>query len=316
MKQRATGARKPEIVAASPAMERVREALERVAGTDVPVVLYGEVGVGKSLASRFVHSRSPRGRGPFARLSLRDEGALGVLGDPAFLSSLEGGTLVLEGLDEAPATVQVRLLGVLESWGAAEEGEPPPPVRVIATATRDLRSAVEEGRFRADVCYLVEVFPIRIPPLRERYEDIPALVRHLFRRHAPGVPFPGIPAEFLERAGTYPWPGNVRELENLIRTSLPVGSGGRWEPQALLPRDARSVPVVPFAEAKRAFEREYVSRILLITAGNVTRAARVAGKARKDFYTLMARNEIDPTVFRPSRPGREGWEPGSPGEGR
>ncbi|GAB4263527.1 MAG: hypothetical protein Kow0092_14530 [Deferrisomatales bacterium] len=287
----------PVFLAQAPAMLRVAEALERAAATDVRVVLYGEPGVGKSLAARRIHALSARRTGPFARLSVRDGRAVERLSEGEFLRGLEGGTLVLEGIDEAPPEVQAVLVGVVEEWAGAEEaGER--FVRVVSTGERDLLGQVERGAFRRDLYYMIDVFPLLLPPLRERAEEIPLFLDHFFRRHAPDQEAPPVPRSFLDEAFAYGWPGNLRELENLVVASLPAGGGRQWRFPKTLPRWGGEPRVLSFAEAKREFERAYVRRLLLLTGGNVTRAAGLAGKARKDFYALMARNEVDPAEFR------------------
>ncbi len=287
----------PEPVAVCPAMREVREALTRAAPTDVAVLLYGETGVGKTLWATYLHAMSPRAAGPLAFVCVRTPEGLRALEAPEGLDAWRGGTVVLEGLDEAPPEAQTRILGVVEAWGAAPEGGTA-PIRFLATACRDLHTLALEGRFRRDLLYWVGMFPVRIPPLRERYEDLPALVGHLFARHAPRMRFPGVPSAFLRAAAAYAWPGNVRELEAVVRAHLPARPDGPWRLPERLPHRGLGQGVEPFAEAKRRFEREYVIRLLALTGGNVSQAARLAGKARKDFYTLMARSRVDPEPFR------------------
>ncbi len=287
----------PEPVAVCPAMREVREALTRAAPTDVPVLLYGETGVGKTLWATYLHALSPRSGEPLVFVCVRTREGLRSLETPGTLDAWKGGTVVLEGLDETSFEIQTRILGVLEAWGASQEGNPS-PIRFVATARRDLHAMAQEGTFRRDLLYWVDMFPVRIPPLRERYEDLPALVGHLFARHAPRMRFPGIPSEFLRAAAAYEWPGNVRELEAVVRAHLPARPDGAWRLPASLPCRGPGQGVEPFAQAKRRFEREYVIRLLAMTGGNVSQAARLAGKARKDFYTLMARSHVDPEPFR------------------
>ncbi|HSH68392.1 MAG TPA: sigma 54-interacting transcriptional regulator [Deferrisomatales bacterium] len=289
----------PRFLCGAVAMETVGSALERAAATDVGVVLYGEPGAGKSFAAAHLHRLSPRRQGALRRLSLRDPGAPASLARPGYCEELEGGTLVLEGVDEASAEAQTVLVGVLETWSAAVGGGEA-PVRVVATSEQDLAEAVAGGRFRADLFYLLEVIPVCLPPLRQRAEEIPELVAEFACRAGwnPAA-LPGLPRAFLEQAMGYGWPGNLQELAGMVIRALPPGDGAGWcFPPLLHPRLATPC-LPPFHTAKREFEQSYVSRLLLVTGGNVTQAAEFAGKARKDFYALMARNRMDPSQFRP-----------------
>jgi len=286
----------------SPAMLRVLEALDRVSATDARVVLYGEPGVGKTHAGRRLHASSARRSRPLARLSVRDLRALDRLLDRGFLEPLAGATLLLEGVDEAPAEVQAVLVGLMEEWDLPEESRDV-SVRILSTAEKDLLGCVEAGTFRRDLCYLLDVFPLAIPPLRERAEEVPLFLEHFFRKHARESSPPPIPEEFLAEALTYAWPGNLRELENVVVGSLPLHPGEPWRLPKVLPRRGAFGRGAAFCDAKRDFEQSYIRWLLTLTAGNVSRAALIAEKARKDFYALMARNKIDPAEFRP-RPHR------------
>lgn len=290
----------PEFLAASPATQKVAQALQKASGTDFRVILYGEPGVGKSLAARCLHALSTRGGHPLAWVPVRESATIWRLSDRSFLDGLTGGTLVLAGIDEAPTDVQGVLVGVIEEWGtAAPAGEV--PVRILATAQRDLLALVETKAFRQDLYYLTDVFPLAIPPLRERPEEIPMFVDHFFRRHVPGRNPPPIPESFLQEAVKYGWPGNLLELERVVLSSLPQRPGRPWQFPHALPLRGGTPKVLSFSEAKKEFEVSFVRRALILTSGNVTRAAELAGKSRKDFYTLMARTRIDPAPFRRER---------------
>ncbi len=185
----------PVFVADTPVMKQVREALERAAETDVRTILYGEVGVGKSHAARYLHATSLRKRGPLVGLDLRDRRVCAVLADADLLDAAAGGTLVLRAVDDASSEVQGLLVGLIEAWSASEDGEA--PVRVVATGRRDLLRGVEEGWFRKDLYYLLDVFPVVIPPLRERVEEISALLEHFFGKHGTDRKPPRVPDAFL-----------------------------------------------------------------------------------------------------------------------
>ncbi|MDW7711419.1 MAG: sigma 54-interacting transcriptional regulator [Deferrisomatales bacterium] len=287
--------------AQAPAMVRVLEVLRRISATDVRLVLYGEAGVGRSHAATVLHAASPRAGKPLVRVHLRRPGVAEQLSGKGLLASLEGGTLVLEEVDQASAEVQALLVGLVEEWDACEE-EAEAVVRIVSTAQRDLLAGVEGGWFRRDLYYLLEVFPLAVPPLRERLEEVPAHWEHFARRHAPDRRLPPVPEAFMAQALGYSWPGNLRELESLVVAALPSRDGGPWELPATLPRRGSQAHPVTFAQAKREFERAYVQTLLLLTEGNVTQAAEYSGKARKDFYTLMARSRVDPAAFRGRAP--------------
>lgn len=278
-------------------MVRVKEALEKAARADVRVVVYGESGTGKEHAARYLHRMSPAFRAPFRRLSLRSADAAERLGDPGFLESLAGGTLLLERVDDAPAEMQAFLTAALEEWAFGREsgqGE----VRVVATAGQDLLGLAEAGLFRRDLYYLLEVFPLALPPLRERLEEIPEYLGHFHTKHAPSRPVPPVPTDFLQTAFGYSWPGNLLELENLVASSVAATGGSSWELPQKLPRRGSTPAPGTFHSAKREFEAGYIRRLLLLTSGNITQAAELAGKARKDFYALLSRNGIEPGQFR------------------
>ncbi|MBI5444884.1 MAG: sigma-54-dependent Fis family transcriptional regulator [Deltaproteobacteria bacterium] len=284
-------------IAVAHRMVRVREALEKAARADVRVVLYGEPGAGKEHAVRYLHRLGAAPSAPLVRIALRTPFTASNLADVDFVASHRGGTFLLEGVDEASSEVQAFLIAVLED-GILQQEEGESAVRVVATATRDLLGLAEAGHFRRDLYYLLEVFPVALPPLRERLEEVPDYLAHFHARYAPGHPPPAPPAEFLSESFAYSWPGNLRELENLVAASVAATGGSRWELPHRLPRQGSSPIPSTFQTAKRDFEAGYIRKLLHLTAGNITQAAELAGKARKDFYALLSRNGIEPRLFR------------------
>lgn len=278
-------------------MQGVAAALQQAAGTDVRVVLYGEPGTGKSFAAATLHRLSRRQSEPLKHVSVRGQRAVERLSAPA-VRAAKAGTLVLEGVHEASSETQAMLAGLLEEWSAAEErGES--AVRVVATTETSLAAATDAGRFRTDLFYLLAVLPVSLPPLRRRGAEIPALVVEFARRAgADPETLPAVPITFLERALSYSWPGNLRELAGLVQRALPRSGGAEWHFPPLLNPVVTEALVPPFHTAKREFEQSYVQRLLLLTQGNVSRAAELAGKARKDFYALLSRTRVDPALFR------------------
>jgi two-component system response regulator GlrR len=277
-------------------MVAVREALTKAAAVDVRIVLCGETGTGRLHAARYVHALGAVPGAPFVRLAVHDPRTLERLSDPRLGEAVAGGTVVLEAADEASPEMQGYLTAAVEAWtGSGEEGSH--PARVVATTCRDLLGLVENGLFRKDLHYLLDVFPIAFPPLRHRLEEVPAYLEHFHRQMAPGKRVPPLTSKFLEVAFAHTWPGNLRELANLVASSVTRTGGHEWALPRIHPRrDALEFP--SFQQAKREFEAGYVRRVLLLTGGNVSRAADLAEKARKDFYALLSRNGIEPGEFR------------------
>jgi formate hydrogenlyase transcriptional activator len=223
-----------EMIGASAAFAKVRDELRRVATTDAIVLILGEAGTGKELAARAIHSTSRRASGPFIKLDCtalpadRLDGELfGEDASPARAGLMElarGGTLFIDEIGALESGTQARLLHLLQQSALAQSGENSAghDVRVLAATNRNLRKAVRDGEFREDLYYRLNVFPVELPPLRARVEDIPLLVQFFARKYAPriGRRFDGIDPDTLIALSRYPWPGNIRELENLVERAL------------------------------------------------------------------------------------------------
>jgi len=227
-------------IAADPESLSVLALAERLAASDIPVLINGPTGTGKEVLSRFIHARSPRRSGPFvavncaampetmleAMLFGHQKGAFtGATGAAeGFFRAADGGTLLLDEIAEMPLVLQAKLLRALQEGEVVPIGSTQPikvDVRVIACANRDLPLEVQEGRFRADLYYRLNVFPLALAPLRERVEDIAPLAFALVLRHAPqGALIPWISDGALQLLAAHGWPGNVRELENVVRRAL------------------------------------------------------------------------------------------------
>ena len=232
-------------IAAAPESLSVLALAERLAASEIPVLINGPTGTGKEVLSRFIHDRSPRADRPFvavncaampetmleAMLFGHQKGAFtGATGSAeGFFRAADGGTLLLDEIAEMPLPLQAKLLRALQEGEVVPIGATHPvkvDVRVIACANRDLPTEVAEGRFRADLYYRLNVFPLVLRPLRERTEDIAPLAFALLLRHtASGQPVPWIDAEALARLRAHPWPGNVRELENVMRRAALLAAG-------------------------------------------------------------------------------------------
>ncbi len=260
-----------EIVGNSPALLKVLHAVEQVAPTNSTVLIYGETGTGKELVARAIHSRSPRNGRALVSVNCSAISAGLVESElfghmkGAFTGALErrigrfelanGGTIFLDEIGELPLETQVKLLRVLQE----QEFEPvgssrtlQVDVRVIAATNRNLREAVEAGRFRSDLFYRLNVFPIEIPPLRERRSDIPQLVAFCLSRFSQrlGKKIRGVSRESMENLMSYPWPGNIRELQNVIERATIVSA----EPTLRLDRDL--MPVVAAHKDMKAPETD------------------------------------------------------------
>jgi two-component system nitrogen regulation response regulator GlnG len=225
------------LIGRSPAMQEIYRVLARLMGTDLTVMINGESGTGKELVAQALHSYGKRRHGPFVAINMaaiprelveaelfgHEKGSFtgATARGIGRFEQAEGGTLFLDEIGDMPIEAQTRLLRVLQDGEYTTVGGRRPiqaDVRIVAATHRDLRHLVQQGLFREDLFYRLNVVPIRLPPLRERTEDIPELVQHFFKlAHAEGLPHKSVSADAMERLKRYRWPGNVRELENLIR---------------------------------------------------------------------------------------------------
>jgi two-component system response regulator GlrR len=304
-------------VAHSHAMRRVFGLLERLAGTDVPVVLLGETGTGKDVLARALHSISTRAAGPMvvfdcsavaanlveSELFGHARGAFtGATGErKGAFAQADGGTLFLDELGELPLDLQPRLLRALESGQVKQVGDDSyrsVDVRVIVATHRDLEGLTREGKFRQDLFFRLAVAMVRVPPLRERVEDIPLLV-HRFVRELKREDFE-LPPSLGEKMAAYSWPGNVRELRNVVARAV-LGEVNALENvpgSYVAPRGELSLDL-PFKEAKEklvdGFTRDYLDALLHRHGGNVSRAARVAGIARPYLHKLVVKYGLKAT---------------------
>jgi hypothetical protein len=229
----------PGFIAASPAMRRLRDDLARFAGSRATVIITGESGCGKEVVARAIHDLSPRAGRPYVAFNCAAvprelyEGQLfghrkgaftGATSDqPGMIRSADGGTLFLDEIGELPLDVQPKLLRFLENGEVSPLGERRPvtvDVRIVAATHRDLEALVRRGEFREDLFFRLQVIPVRVPPLRERREDVAALARHFLRELGPKGRAPVLAPDALAALMAHAWPGNVRELRNVIERSL------------------------------------------------------------------------------------------------
>ena len=261
------------IVGVESGLRAVMERVELVARSDAPVLIFGETGTGKELIARAIHTRSARRNGPFDRVNCgaippelidsqlfgHERGAFtgAVEARRGWFERADGGTLFLDEIGELPPAAQVRMLRILQDgWMERVGGEKPinVDVRIVAATHRDLASMVAEGRFREDLWYRIAVFPIVLPPLRERREDIAQLAPHFAERAATRFGLaPVVPtAEDLALLAAYSWPGNVRELAAVIDRAAILGDGKRLDVATALGVGAGPPPAPPDPDRPRA----------------------------------------------------------------
>ncbi|EMX8468213.1 two-component system response regulator GlrR [Serratia marcescens] len=309
-----------DIVTRSPLMLRLLEQVKMVAQSDVSVLINGQSGTGKEVLAQAIHAASPRVGKAFIAINcgalpeqlLESElfghakGAFtgAVSSREGLFQAAAGGTLFLDEIGDMPLSLQVKLLRVLQERKVRPLGSNRDldiDVRIISATHRDLQKAMAKNEFREDLYYRLNVVNLKIPALNERAEDIPLLANHLLReaaqRHKPFVR--SFSTDAMKRLMTASWPGNVRQLVNVIEqcvalTSAPVISEALVE-QAL---EGENTALPTFAEARNQFELHYLRKLLQITKGNVTQAARMAGRNRTEFYKLLSRHELDANDFK------------------
>ncbi len=304
----------------TPPMRRLLDAVGRVAGKDVTVLVRGETGTGKELVSAMLHAQSRRAAGPLVRFNcaaippelaeaelfghVRGAFTGAVQARRGFFAEASGGTLVLDEIGELPPGIQAKLLralqdGEIQPVGAARVEKV--DVRVIASTNRDLRAEVAAGRFREDLYYRIAVVELEVPPLRDHRDDIPALAAEFARRYAARFGMEGIrlaPA-LVERLRAADWPGNVRQLENAVARMVALSGGAEIAPGAF---DERPAPAqgeeaassagleaegATLKEQLEALERSVITRTMAATGGNQSEAARRLGVSRTAFIDRL-----------------------------
>jgi two-component system response regulator GlrR len=309
-----------EIITRSSGMQDLLAQARRVAASDASVCIFGQSGTGKELLARAIHRASPRREAPFVAVNCGaiPEGLLeselfghkkgsftGAVSDRRGLfQAAQGGTLFLDEVGDMPLPLQVKLLRALEERKIRPVGSHESfdvDVRVISATHRKLEERIASGEFREDLFYRLNVVKLYIPALAERREDIPLLANHFLTRLAEryrrgSLSFSPEAMQLLVSAS---WPGNVRQLLNVIEQAVALAPT-EVMPESLVRQalDAGDTALTPLDEARKAFERDYLVRILKITGGNVTKAARLAGRNRTEFYRLLERHSLEPGMFK------------------
>jgi transcriptional regulator with GAF, ATPase, and Fis domain len=299
-----------EIVGDSPALQAVLSRVAKVAPTDSTVLVTGETGTGKELIARAVHKRSRRAARAFVSVNCAATPASLIASElfghekGAFTGALqrrlgrfelaEGGTIFLDEVGELPAETQIALLRVLQEREFERVGGSHPiraDVRVIAATNRDLESAIAEGSFRRDLFYRLNVFPIEMPPLRERREDIPTLIEYFVQRYSrkAGKRIGSIDKRTLDLMQSYAWPGNIRELQNVLERSVVLCETDRFsmDPSWLSAESERGG--APVARKSVAEEKEIIEKALAATAGRVSGPSGAAVQLDMPASTLESK---------------------------
>jgi DNA-binding NtrC family response regulator len=305
----------------------IKELYERIsmaAPTDVTVAIYGESGTGKELVARTIHNLSNRHRAAFVVVNCAaiPEGLLedelfghvrGAFTDASrdregLVAAADGGTLFLDEIAEMPLGLQAKLLRVIQGHEFRRIGDDRDrrvDVRFITATNQHIEEAVRVGRFRQDLYYRINVFPLRLPPLRERREDIPLLAHHFLLKHRTkvGKRIEGFTPAALAKLAAHDYPGNVRELENRVHHALVMAQGEQIDRDDVQLGNGISPPLIeidlsrPFRELKRqvveSFESEYVRALLDANHGNLAAAARQAGMDRKNLWSFVRKYDID-----------------------
>jgi DNA-binding NtrC family response regulator len=307
------------IIGDSPAIRQLLHALDRLVPAATPVLITGESGVGKELVARSLHYTGPRSSAQFVAINCAAipetlfeaelfgyrRGAFtgAVTSHPGAIEAAHHGTLFLDEIGEMPLAMQAKLLRVLETGEVQRIGATTRSIvdfRLVSATNRDLEQAVRDGTFRSDLYYRIHVYPLHVPALRDRVEDVPRLVHHHLaviaeREHRPVLRV--TPAALDQLAG-YDWPGNVRELVNLVERAVLCAGDRAIDVEHVVirglvppPRWAApaGAPPLPYREAKARFELDYYAQLMRAAGGNISRAAKLGRKTRKEIYDALRR---------------------------
>lgn len=308
------------IITQSATMEDILTKASLVAEGDASVLIRGESGTGKELLANAIHNASSRSQHPFVAINCaaipeqlleselfgHTKGAFtGAVRDhKGLFQSAIGGTVFLDEIGDMPLVLQSKLLRVLQEKQVTPLGSTqaiPLDVRIISATHRDLKAEIAAGKFREDIYYRLNVVELAIPSLSERREDIPLLAKHFLSVLAKkyNKKTNGFSTEAMETLISSPWPGNVRQLQNVVEQSVVLSSTPLIS-SVLVQQNIHKEEemLISLEEAKRRFERDYLIRILKITEGNVTQAAKLSKRNRTEFYKLLQKHQLDPSLNR------------------
>jgi len=310
------------IIGNSTAIQHVLEQVSQAANTDASVYIEGNSGTGKELIAKSLHLASSRRDGPFVAINCAaipetlleselfgyQKGAFtGANRDKkGLLAEADGGTFFLDEIADMPPTMQVKLLRALEErsffpLGGSETLQV--DIRIIAASNKCLETEIKKGAFREDLFYRIHVILIKLPSLKERKEDIPLLAHHFLEKISLEMDksINGFTPAALKKMMAHDWPGNVRELENTIECAVAMSDDAVIDAGVIL-RNPMQVStdenLKPFKDAKESFERRYLIQLMELTRGNISQAAKLAGKYRADLYALLKKYALNPTDFR------------------
>jgi two-component system response regulator GlrR len=313
----------PNIVAKSEKIQHVLEVVSRVAKTDSTIFIHGESGTGKEVIAKAIHLASERKQKSFVAINCacfpealleselfgHEKGAFtgAIRSTKGLFAQAHEGTIFLDEIGDMSLSTQAKLLRVLQERQFYRIGSERPievDVRIIVATNKDLEDRVRQGLFREDLFYRIHVIPILLPPLRERKEDIAPLVDHFVERFSRQMKkeIKGLTPQAIQKLMLYDWPGNVRELENTIEYAVAMTHQDVITEDLIL----RASGVVsqdslkPLKEARDAFEKSYLIYLLELCKGNVTKAAKLAGKYRADFYDLLKKHGLNTETFKKS----------------
>jgi two-component system response regulator GlrR len=316
--QEQQGAKK--IVCNSKKMKKVLQKVARAAETDSVVLVNGESGTGKELVAKNLHLAGARKSGPFVALNcaaipetLLESELFGYVKGAftgadgrkkGLLVQAQGGTLFLDEIAELTLSMQAKLLRVLEEKTVCPLGSNKPvkfDARIITATNKNLKEEIEKGNFRQDLFYRIHVIVIDLPPLRERKEDLPVLADLFLLSYSSQMhkEIAGFSPEASQKLLHYDWPGNVRELKNAIESAVVLTDKNLITEDLILPaKKIKNTGILSLKVAKKDFEKNYLIELIEHTKGNVSQAAKLAGKYRADLYELLKKYQLDPDDFR------------------
>ncbi|MEN6331827.1 MAG: sigma-54 dependent transcriptional regulator [Smithella sp.] len=309
------------IVGRSEAMKQVFDLTALAAQSNSSVFISGESGTGKGMIARALHQLSDRKDKPFVSLNCAaipetlleselfgfEKGAFtgAVTNKKGLFLQADGGMIFLDEISEIPLSMQGKLLKAIEEKEFYPLGAQKPvkvDIRIVSASNKEIEKEVEKGIFRSDLFYRIHVIPIRIPPLRERKEDIPLLVEYFLGKCAAKMnkQIKSITPQALKKIMVYSWPGNVRELENVIECAAVMARDDVINEDMLVITNSKmdENAFLSFKESKNDFERNYLVELMKISKGNVSQAAKMAGKYRADLYAMLEKHKLNPLDFR------------------